>query len=65
MSTVCWCPCNCGCNEDDLESDGLCLDCKEGNHETPPQGVSPSLENLIRLHESILAQYREILKSRK
>lgn len=60
---VCWCPCNCGQNEDIL-SNGLCPNCQEGSHEVPDRGACPSLETLICQHESIIEQYRKVLIER-
>ena len=58
----CWCPCNCGCPTKDLNDDGLCQDCVEGNHEVPPDGVCPSLEDLLKMHESCVVHFKQVLK---
>jgi hypothetical protein len=64
----CWCPCGCGWKHDEFgegegttfEKNGLCTDCHKGNHEIPPDGVNPSLEDLIRQTESYLAQMYQV-----
>jgi len=63
----CWCPCGCGCREPDFKVNpsGLCPDCEDGNHEVPPDGVNPGVEELLALHQSIVDQYKEVLKFRK
>ena len=63
----CWCPCKCGCTEPDWEVSlsGLCPDCENGNHEVPPEGVNPGVEDLLKLHESIIAQFKLVLRERK
>ena len=63
----CWCPCGCGCREPDFKVNpsGLCPDCEDGNHEVPPDGVNPGVEELLALHQSIVHQYKEVLKFRK
>ena len=62
----CWCPCRCGCKEPDavVNSSGLCPDCEDGNHEVPPKGFWTGVEELLKLHESIVEQYRQVLKDR-
>jgi hypothetical protein len=63
----CWCPCRCGCRADqgELESDGLCLSCKQGNHEVPPEeGVTWGVPELLALHRSIVKQYEIVLAER-
>ena len=70
-SPECTCPCNCGCQNDpngmDLPFDekGFCASCAKGNHEVPPDGVRPTLDELIAAHESILTQLRQVREERK
>lgn len=63
----CWCPCGCGCREPDhkVNPSGLCPDCEEGNHEVPPDWVKTGVEKLLALHQSIVHQYKEVMKFRK
>ena len=64
---TCWCPCQCGCMEPDavINESGLCPDCEGTNHEVPPEGVKPSVEELLKLHRSIVRQYAAVLRRRK
>lgn len=48
----------------EVAESGLCPDCETGNHEVPPEGVKPGVAALLTLHESIVAQYRKVLKER-
>ena len=64
---TCWCPCCCGWTEPDavISASGLCPDCEGGNHEVPPDNAKPSVSDLLKMHESIVAQYQHILKERE
>ena len=48
-----------------LRREGLCASCAKGNHEVPPDGVRPTLDELIAAHESILTQLRQVREERK
>ena len=63
-TSPCWCPCDCGCEEPNfvVNPSGLCPDCENNNHEVPPDQISRNVEALLPLYESIVAQYRNILK---
>jgi hypothetical protein len=71
-SPECCCPCNCGCQNDEKGMElpfytklkgtpiqvgklGICASCAAGDHEIPP-GDCHRLDNLIELHQSVLAQ---------
>lgn len=67
LAEPCWCPCDCGCKEPDMvvNPSGLCPDCEDGKHEVPPEGAQPGVEVLLKLHTSIVQQYRKVLKRRR
>ncbi len=63
---TCWCPCDCACSEprEALNDRGLCLCCAEGRHEIPPEGATPSVEDLLTQHRSITAHFEQVLAER-
>lgn len=59
----CWCPCGCGCEEPvmQIDKDGLCPCCKEGNHEIPPSNLV-DLPGLLAMYESCVIQLKKYIK---
>ena len=69
-SPHCRCPCDCGCQNDPngmclpFDEKGMCAACSKGQHELPPETVI-KLDDLISMHENIIAYYKSVRENRK